>query len=68
MCGGGENREMGEGIARISEFDPESYVELQNGVTSSEMHFREDRVDREELSLDAGSPGRRLSSPCGGTE
>lgn len=33
VCGGGENREMGEGIARISEFDPESYVELENGVT-----------------------------------
>lgn len=33
----------GEGAARISELDPESYVEAENGVTMtlSELRFRE---------------------------
>lgn len=43
MSGGGENWEVGEGTARISELDPESHVDAEHGVTMtlSELHFRE---------------------------
>lgn len=43
MSGGGGNREVREGTARISELDPESCVEAENGetMTFSELHFRE---------------------------
>lgn len=59
LCGGGENRKIGEEIAKTSELDHENYVKPIRTQDESDMagieFLKEGRIDRKELGLEAGS-------------